>query len=104
MDTFAVIQTGGKQYIVRKDDTLNIELIKDMKKDDKLVFDKVLMLVKDGNISLGKPFLEKTVVEGNVLEEIKGDKINILKFKAKSRYRKHKGHRQHYLKIKINKI
>ena len=104
MDTFAVIQTGGKQYIVKKDDTLNIELIKDIKKDDKLVFDKVLMLVKDGKISLGKPFLEKTVVEGNVLEEIKGDKINILKFKSKSRYRKHKGHRQNYLKIKINKI
>lgn len=104
MDTFAVIQTGGKQYIVRKDDTINIELIKNMKENDKLIFDKVLMIVKEGKISLGKPFLEKTQIEGSCLQKIKGEKIRILRYKAKSRYRKHKGHRQNYLKVKIDKI
>ena len=104
MDTFAVIQTGGKQYVVRKDDTINIELIKNMKENDKLIFDKVLMIVKEGKISLGKPFLEKTQIEGSYLQKTKGEKIRILRYKAKSRYRKHKGHRQNYLKVKIDKI
>jgi large subunit ribosomal protein L21 len=104
MDKFAVIQTGGKQYIVKEGDTLNIELIKDAQINGTIVFDKVLMLVKNKDVTLGKPFIEKAKVEGNILQKIKGDKINILKFKAKSRYRKHKGHRQNYLKVKINKI
>lgn len=96
----AIIRTGGKQYIVKKDQTLNVELLGDEKKVE---FD-VLMTIDGGNIKIGKPFLEGVKVKAEVLEEVKGVKLKILKFKAKKRVKRLTGHRQHYSQIKITAI
>ena len=104
MDDFAVIQTGGKQFVVKKGDIIDIELIKDTKPSEKIKFNEVLLESKNGKVEIGNPHISKALVEGTILKEIKGKKIRILKFKAKSRYRRHIGHRQKYLQVKIDKI
>jgi large subunit ribosomal protein L21 len=104
MEDLAVIQTGGKQYVVSKNDVIEIEIIKGLKESDKIEFDEVLLTRKGDKVEIGKPFLKNAKVSATVIDQIKGDKINILKFKAKSRYRKRIGHRQNYLKVKIEQF
>ncbi len=104
MNDLAVIQTGGKQYVVKKDDIIDIELIEGFKKDDSIEFDDVLLTKKGDTVNVGKPFVKNAKVKGSVIEQIKGDKIRILRFKAKSRYRRRIGHRQNYLKVKIDTL
>lgn len=101
----AVIQTGGKQYIVSEGDTLKIEkLTTDSKKGDKITFDKVMLLSDKGGIEIGTPYLDKSKVEASVLEIGRNEKIRVIKYKQKSRYFKKRGHRQPYLKVKISSI
>ena len=96
----AVIASGGKQYIVEKDQTLELELLGDTKK-----FELEALLVIDGDkISVGAPFVDGVKVHAEVVEEVKGEKIKVLKFKAKKRIKRLTGHRQHYSLVKINKI
>ncbi len=96
----AVIAAGGKQYIVEKDQTLEIELAGDAKK---LEFDALLVIDGD-KVSVGAPAVSGVKVLAEVLEEVKGDKLKVLKFKAKKRVKVLTGHRQHYAKVKITKI
>jgi large subunit ribosomal protein L21 len=96
----AVITSGGKQYIVEKDQTLELELLGDLKK-----IDLQAMLIIDGDkTTVGSPFVEGIKVLGEVIEEVKGEKIKVLKFKAKKRVKRLTGHRQHYSLVKITKI
>lgn len=85
--SIAVIKTGGKQYKVKKDDVILVELLSDEKKT--VVFDDLLSSKK---------------VEAKVLGEAKGPKIRTLKFKNKVRYTKRHGHRQKYNQIQITDI
>lgn len=96
----AIIATGGKQYIVKKDQTLEVELLGDVKK---LEFD-ALMIIDGDKIQVGAPLVKDIKIKAEVLEETKGEKIKVLKFKAKKRVKKLTGHRQHYSKIKIVSI
>jgi large subunit ribosomal protein L21 len=96
----AVIASGGKQYLVEKDQTLELELLGDAKKAE---FD-VLLLIDGDKVSVGAPHVAGTKVHAEVLEEVKGDKLKILKFKAKKRVKSLTGHRQHYSQVKITKI
>jgi large subunit ribosomal protein L21 len=96
----AVIASGGKQYIVAVDQTLELELLGDTKKVE---FDALLVIDGD-NISVGTPFVKGTKVLAEVVEEVKGDKIRVLKFKPKKRIKRLTGHRQHYSQVKIAKI
>lgn len=96
----AVIQTGGKQYIVTKDQTLAVELLGDAKK---IEFEALLVIDGD-KVKVGTPTVEGVKVKAEVLGEVKADKIKVLKFKAKKRVKKLTGHRQHYSQIKIISI
>lgn len=96
----AVIASGGKQYIVEKDQTLELELLGDAKK---LELDALLTIDGD-KISVGAPFVDGVKVLAEVVEEVKGEKIKVLKFKAKKRIKRLTGHRQHYSLVKITKI
>jgi large subunit ribosomal protein L21 len=96
----AVITSGGKQYIVKKDDVLEVELLGDA---TKVELDALLTIDGD-TIKVGTPLVEGVKVVAEVVEETKGDKIKILKFKAKKRVKRLTGHRQHYSQIKITKI
>ncbi len=99
----AVIKTGGKQYLVKEGDELEVEKIEG-EVGKEIVFDKVLLLEKQGKVKIGTPYVEGARVLGKILEQKKGKKIVVLKYKKKRRYRVKKGHRQLLTKIKIEKI
>lgn len=102
---FAVIKTGGKQYKVSEGDTIKIErLAKEHKKGAKIAFDKVLLFDDGKTTKVGAPYIEKVKVTGTFVEEGKAKKINVVKFKAKSRYNKTRGHRQIFNKVKIESL
>ena len=104
-DEFAVIATGGKQYQVRAGDVLKIEKIKgEFKKGDKITFDKVLLVDDGQDTTIGTPYISGAKVEAVFEEAGKNKKIEVVKYKAKSRYYKRRGHRQPYFKVKIQAI
>jgi len=96
----AVIASGGKQYLVKEDQVLELELVGDVKK---LEFDALLTIDGD-KVAVGTPHVAGTKVSAQVLGEVKGEKLRILKFKAKKRVKRLTGHRQHYSQVKITKI
>ena len=98
---FAVIKTGGKQYKVAEGDTLRVEKLES--KDGKVVFDEVLLVV-NGEVKVGQPTVSGAKVSAKIIEEGKGDKKIVFKYKSKTRQHKKKGHRQPYSKIEITKI
>ncbi|OGN00274.1 MAG: 50S ribosomal protein L21 [Candidatus Yanofskybacteria bacterium RIFCSPHIGHO2_02_FULL_41_29] len=100
--TFAVIKTGGKQYKVAEGDVLSIEKIEH--KDEKIVFDQVLLTSDGKETKVGKPLVSGAKVEARVLEDGKGKKKMVFRYKSKTRQRKKKGHRQPYTKVQIVKI
>ena len=95
---FAVIRTGGKQYVVSKGDVLDVELL-NKEEGDKVIFE-VLLLGDDKDVTVGTPLL-KTSVEGKVVKEYQDDKVWGIKYKPKKRYRKKFGHRQRYTQVEI---
>lgn len=98
---FAVIATGGKQYVVREGDVLKVELLGEHKEGDKLEFDA--LMTDDGKASkLGTP--SAGTVKATYLGEKKGPKLTIVRYKAKSNRDRRIGHRQHYAEVKIEKI
>ncbi len=103
--TIAVIKTGGKQYKVTKGQQLNIEKIAG-EKGDKIEFDKVLLVadVKGTKVEIGKPFLKDKKVEAEIVEQFRDRKIDVIKFKRKTRYKRKAGHRQQLTAVKISKI
>jgi large subunit ribosomal protein L21 len=98
----AVIQTGGKQYLVSEGDTLNVELLKADK--SKLAFD-ALLIIDGENVSVGTPSVDKVKVSADVIaEDVQADKVTAIRYKAKKRVHKVRGHRQHQTTLKITKI
>ena len=100
---FAVIQTGGKQYKVSAGDTLRVEKVKGQN-GSRVIFDKVLLRHDGENTMIGMPFVQGAVVEATLIETGKGKKIEVMKYKAKSRYMKIRGHRQPYSTVEITSI
>ncbi len=98
---YAVIKTGGKQYKVSVGSTLNVELLGE---DKSVIFDEVLLVVDGDKVEVGMPHVAGTKVFADVISQVKADKIEVFKYKSKSRYRKHTGHRQHLSAIKITGI
>ncbi|HHW95200.1 MAG TPA: 50S ribosomal protein L21 [Mogibacterium sp.] len=99
---YAIIQTGGKQYKVQKDDEFRVEKL-DAQVGDKVVFDEVVAIGGDSLI-VGKPFVEGFSVSAEVVEQGKADKVIIYKYLAKKNHRKKQGHRQPYTLVKITEI
>jgi large subunit ribosomal protein L21 len=101
MATFAVIKTGGKQYIAREGETLFIEKI-EAKEGDSVTFDEVLMS-DNGTANIGTP-TTGTKVTAKVLEQGRDKKVVVVHYLQKSRYHKKNGHRQPFTKIEITKV
>jgi large subunit ribosomal protein L21 len=99
---YAVIKTGAKQYKVTEGETLQIELLKATEKT--VVFDEVLLVADGEQVQVGTPTVPDMTVTATVLGVVKGEKIEVFKYKSKSRYRKHTGHRQAYTAVKIESI
>ncbi len=102
---YAVIKIGGKQYKVREGELIRTEKIKNVNPGDEIELTEVIALAKDdGNLVLGKPFVENAKVKLKKIEAGRGKKVIVFKFKRKKRYRRKYGHRQWYSLFKVEKI
>lgn len=101
----AVIKTGGKQYVVSPGTLVTIEkLPEEVKKGDTVTFDTVLMTDNGSATTVGTPEIKGASVTGTVFMVGRLPKVEVVKYKAKSRYFKRRGHRQPYVKVKIDAI
>lgn len=101
----AVIKTGGKQYVAQEGTVLTVEKIGgDLKKGDAVTFENVLLMDDGKSTSVGAPEVKGAKVEAEVMAVGKGEKKIVLRYKAKSNYKKKKGHRQAFVKVKITSL
>lgn len=100
--TIAIIKTGGKQYKVSEGQTLVVEKLHH--EDEKITFDQVLLVSSDKETKVGQPLVEGAKVAAEVIDEGLGKKKMVFRYKNKTRYKKKKGHRQPFTKVKISKI
>ena len=97
----AVIATGGKQYLVSEGETLEVELLP----TGKSTIFEALLVIDDDKVTVGTPVIEGVKVNADILEQsVKGEKVVAIRYKAKKRVRKVRGHRQIHTQIKISKI
>ena len=102
---FAIIETGGKQYMVSLGGTLKIEKIKgDFKAGDKVTFDNVLMVDNGSDTTIGTPYIKGAKVSATVNKISRAKKVTVIKYKAKSNYFKKRGHRQPFFEVKITSL
>ncbi len=99
---YAIIRLGGKQYKVSEGDVIAIEKVPSDKKD--VIFSDVLLYTTDGQVRVGMPTLNDILITGKIIEEKKGPKIRVAKYKAKVRYRRVTGHRQILSMVQIESI
>lgn len=101
--SYAIIETGGKQYRVAPGQTVRIEKL-EAGEGDTVTFDKVLLVSNDNNVKVGSPLLEGAKVTAKVASQGKGPKILVFKYKQKVNYRKRYGHRQPFTAVTIEAI
>lgn len=99
---YAVIKTGGKQYKVSEGQVIEVEKLDS--DGSSYVFEEVLLVADGDKVEVGSPTISGMKVFADVISDVKGEKIEVFKYKSKSRYRKHTGHRQKYTQLKINGI
>ena len=102
--SYAIIQTGGKQYKVKSGEILKIEKLADSKPDTKIEFNDILAYGDDKIIEIGTPLVQGSKVEANLIKNSKNRTILIFKKRRRQNSRRKNGHRQEYSLIKINKI
>ena len=100
---YAVVESGGKQYITREGETIEIDRVP-KKVGQAIEFKEVLLVVDDGKIRVGTPFVRGARVRGKVVYHTKAPKVIVFKYKPKVGYRRKRGHRQRYSQIIINSI
>ena len=100
---YAIIETGGKQYLVHLGDTIYVEKL-DAEQDSEVTFDKVLAIGGEGDVRVGTPYLDGETVVGRVIKTAKGKKITVFTYKPKKNEKRTMGHRQYYTKVEIDAI
>ena len=103
MPTYAIVQTGGKQYRVQSGDRIRVESLP-QDEGDTLELGEVLMVSKDDEVSLGSPTVPGAKVTAQVVGQGKGKKVIVFKYKPKTRYRRKAGHRQRYTELVVTDI
>lgn len=99
---YAIIETGGKQYTVRKGDIIEVELL-DAKRS--LTFDKVMLISEgDGKVTIGTPHVKGAKVAAKVLGTGHDPKVTTFKFKNKTNYHRTKGHKQQFTRLQIEEV
>jgi large subunit ribosomal protein L21 len=106
---YAVIKAGGKQYVVKSGDLVTIEKFQsptgeDVKKGDAVTFSEVLLTDDGATTKVGAPMITGAKVTGTVFSVGRAKKLEVVKYKAKSRYLKRAGHRQPFVKVKIEAV
>ncbi len=100
---YAVIKSGGKQHRVSVGERLKVELIK-AEKGENLKLEDVLLVAKDGTVTIGQPVVAGASVEAEVVEHGRGKKVRIVKHRRRKHYHKEQGHRQWYTELLIKAI
>ena len=103
MPSYAVIQTGGKQYRVSPGDVIDVEKL-DGDVGARVDLSSVLLVDEDGSVAVGTPTIDGAKVTAEVADQFRGPKIIVYKYKAKTRYRRKNGHRQSYTRLRIRHI
>lgn len=101
--TFAVIETGGKQYKISPKQKVKIEKL-NAQAGDSFNFDKVLLIADGDDVKIGAPYVEGVKVEAKILKQGRDKKKIIFRYHSKTRQRRKKGHRQHHTEVEISKI
>lgn len=105
MAKIAIIQSGGKQYVVAENSVVEIERVSGAEKaGDKVTFDQVLLTDDGKDVSVGSPLVKGAKVVGELVANTRGKKVTVIKYRQKSRYYKKRGHRQHRAKVRITSL
>lgn len=99
---YVVIESGGKQYRVKAGDIIDVDRIESS--NGSTSFEKILLHVNDVDVKIGNPYVAGAIVEGKILEQIRGKKIRVARFTAKSRHRRVIGFRPSLTRVQIEKI
>ena len=100
---FAVFESGGKQHRVVEGEVVRLERLEG-EPGDNIVFDRVLMIAEGDDIAIGEPLVEGGSVTGEVVNQGRGKKITVIKFKRRKNYLRKKGHRQAFTDVRITAI
>lgn len=100
---YAVFRSGGKQYRASTGDRLRLERL-DANVGDAVSFDEVLLVGEGENVKIGSPLVEGGKIEGTVLAQGRGKKIEVVKFKRRNNYKRQHGHRQYFTEVEITSI
>ena len=103
MATYAIVRTGGKQYRVEPGDTIRVESLPGHAGETVELSD-VLMVSREGEVTLGTPTVEGARVTAEVVDNGRGKKVIVFKYKPKTRYRRKNGHRQSYTELRVTDI
>jgi large subunit ribosomal protein L21 len=103
MSKIAVIQTGGKQYVVSEGTVLDVEKLPEAK-NGKIIFEDVLLVDDGSKAHVGAPLIKGAEVKADLIEEGRADKVTVIHYRQKSRYFKKRGHRQPFTKVKITAL
>jgi large subunit ribosomal protein L21 len=99
---YIIAQISGKQYLMELNKWYDIDFIKDVKINDIVIFNKILLFYKNNKVQLGYPFLSNMNIYAKILKQVKSKKITILKTKPKKHYTRTHGHRQNFTRIILN--
>ena len=100
---YAIMRSGGRQYRASAGDTVRVEKLA-VEPGEQIELDEVLLLVEDGEITIGQPTVEGAKVLATVVAQEKGPKMTVFKYRPRTRYRRRAGHRQSYTRLRIDEI
>ena len=100
---YAIVESGGRQYRAEVGHSFSTEKLP-YEVGEQIELDNVLLLAKDGSVLVGQPTVDGAKVKATVVEQYRGKKIFVWKYKPKKRYRRRQGHRQYYTRLRIDEI
>jgi large subunit ribosomal protein L21 len=99
---YVIANTSGKQFLFKPGQWYDIDFIKNVKLGDFIAINKILFFRKNDEVQLGKPFLGNSQIPAKIIQQVKGEKIIVLKTKPKKKYTRKRGHRQPYTRIQLD--
>jgi len=100
---YAIVECGGRQYRAEEGHSFVVEKLP-YEVGDQIDLEKVLLVAEDGNIKVGQPAVEGASVKATVVEQFRGQKIFVWKYRPRKRYRRRQGHRQSYTRLRVDDI
>ena len=100
---YAIIESGGRQYRAEEGHNISVEKLP-YEVGEQIEINDVLLLANDDSVKVGQPLVEGVTVKATVIEQYRGQKIFVWKYKPSKRYRRRKGHRQYYTRLRVDEI